>query len=118
MVFSPVIKKWCEAVRLTPDLNKIRVFINGIAIGSNATIPLQGHFCPIKMSGDRDVWKKAQKKDKKKKISDVINNIIPNFNPSITSFVCRLSNVDSRIISRHHLHAIKQRRKKFTKFII
>lgn len=75
-------------------------------IGLNLLIPLQGHFCPIKISGDNEEWKNAQKKDKKKKTSDVINNIIPIFNPFKTSLVCRLSNVDSRTTSRHQIAEI------------
>lgn len=83
------------------------MFIRGIAIGLNLWIPKHGHFCPIKISGDKDVWKKAQKNETKKKTSDVINKSIPSFNPLITSLVWRFSNVDSRIMSRHHLHAME-----------
>lgn len=115
-LFFPIIKKWCAAVNETPDLSKIIVFINGIPIGLNLLIPLQGHFCPIKMSGDKEEWKNAQKKDKKKNTSDVIKSIIPNFNPIITSFVCIPSNVDSRTISRHQLNEINIKINKFIKF--
>lgn len=81
------------------------VFNRGIAIGLKEEIPLQGHVCPMKMSGERDEWKNDQKNDRKKNTSDVINKIIPSFNPFITSFVCRFSNVASRITSRHHKKA-------------
>lgn len=104
--FIPTIIKWWEAVSVIPDLNKINVLSKGIVIGLNLLIPLHGQFCPIKISGDKDAWKNAQKKDKKKNTSDVINSIIPIFNPLITSLVCRFSNVDSRIISRHQKNAI------------
>lgn len=114
----PIIIKWWDAVNVTPDLNKIIVFIRGIPIGLNALIPLQGHLWPIKMSGDRDEWKNAQKKERKKKISDVINNIIPNFKPLITSFVCLPSKVDSRIMSRHQFHEINLIKPIFTKKIV
>lgn len=64
------------------------VFIRGILIGLKDLIPLQGHIWPMKISGDKEEWKKAQKNEIKKKTSDVINNIIPIFSPVITSFVC------------------------------
>lgn len=40
-----------------------------------------GHILPISTLGDNLLWKKAQKKEIKKKISDKINKIIPNFKP-------------------------------------
>lgn len=106
-IFFPIIRKWWEAVNVIPDLNKINVLRRGILIGLNDSIPLQGHICPIKISGDKEQWKKAQKNDKKKNTSEVINKIIPVFIPVITSFVWFPSNVDSRIMSRHHLHEMK-----------
>jgi len=81
-------------------------------------MPEQGHFCPMKMSGDKDEWKNDQKNDKKKKTSEVINSIIPNFNPLITSLVCRFSKVDSRITSRHQLKEIKIIKVMFKKIFI
>lgn len=113
LFFFPFIKKWWAAVSVIPDLNKIRVFIRGIPIGLNDLIPLQGHICPMKISGDNEQWKNAQKNDKKKNTSDVINNIIPSFNPIMTSFVCLPSKVDSRIMSRHHLQEINTIKNKF-----
>jgi len=46
--------------------------------------------------------KKAQKKEKKNKTSDVINKIIPHCNPFCTFKVCKPWKVPSRITSRHH----------------
>lgn len=106
LFFLPIIKKWCADVNVTPDLSKIIVFISGIPIGLKDLIPLQGQFWPIKMSGDKEEWKKAQKNDKKKNTSDVINSSIPNFKPKITSLVCVPSKVDSRTMSRHQFHEI------------
>ena len=34
--------------------------------------------------GEREEWKNAQKKLEKKQISEIINNIIPIFNPFVT----------------------------------
>lgn len=118
MSFFPTIIKWWAAVNVTPELRRIKVFIKGIPIGLNDLIPLQGHICPIKMSGDKEEWKNAQKKEIKKKISDVIKSIIPNLSPLITSLVCFPSNVDSRTISRHQLHEIKIIKIKFKKVIV
>lgn len=86
-------------------------------MGLKAIIPLHGHIWPIIISGDSDAWKKAQKNDKKKKTSDVINKIIPNFNPLITSAVCIFSIVDSRITSIHHLNEINIIKIIFTQII-
>ena len=94
------------------------MFIKGIPIGLNDLIPLHGHLCPIKISGDRDEWKNAQKKDKKKKISEVINSIIPSLSPFKTSFVCIPSKVDSRMMSRHQLNETKDNNTRLTKNII
>jgi hypothetical protein len=39
------------------------------------------------MAGERLLWKKAQKKDRKKSTSEVINKIIPHRNPIPTFHV-------------------------------
>lgn len=114
----PVMIKWWAAVKVIPDLRRIIVFINGILIGLNDLIPLHGQFCPIKISGERHEWKKAQKKDKKKNTSDVMNRIIPILSPERTSFVCIPSKVDSRTTSRHHLHEIRTNKIRLMKNIV
>jgi hypothetical protein len=40
-------------------------------------MPLGGQIKPISMEGERELWKKAQKKEMKKNTSEVINKIIP-----------------------------------------
>jgi hypothetical protein len=40
-------------------------------------MPFGGHNCPISKSGDKDIWKYAQKNDIKNKTSEIINKIIP-----------------------------------------
>jgi len=50
--------------------------------------------------------KVCSKKRQKKKTSEVINKIIPSFNPVKTSLVWQFSKVDSRVTSRHQLQAI------------
>lgn len=59
-------------------------FKSGISKGLNAKIFLGGHILPISILGDNLLWKKAQKKETKKKISDKINKIIPIFKPFST----------------------------------
>lgn len=43
-----------------------------------------GHINPTSLIGERLLWKKAQKKEKKNRISDTINKIIPHRIPRIT----------------------------------
>lgn len=87
-------------------------------MGLNALIPLHGQFWPIKISGEREEWKKAQKNDKKKNTSEVIKSSIPTLSPVKTSFVCVPSKVDSRTMSRHHLHEMNTIKIKFNQNIV
>lgn len=57
---------------------------------------------PISTFGDSLLWKKAQKKEIKKKISEIMNKIIPNFNPHKTYEEWRPWKAASRDTSRHH----------------
>jgi hypothetical protein len=66
-----------------------------------------GQSIPISAVGERALWKKAQKKEKKNIISDSINNIKPIFSPRTTKEVCMPRYVASRITSRHHRITIK-----------
>lgn len=75
---------WWHQVMLAPEPNKIEVFNNGTPKGLIIVIPFGGHEHPISTEGDKEEWKKAQKKLKKNKISDTINSIIPIFNPIAT----------------------------------
>jgi len=57
---SPLIRAWCAQVTKAPlDSNRI-VFNNGIAKGSNDSIPTGGHVAPISTVGAKAEWKKAQ----------------------------------------------------------
>jgi hypothetical protein len=49
----------------------------GICHGFRTFTPLGGHIEPISIAGDKLLWKKAQKKAQKNKISDRINKIVP-----------------------------------------
>jgi hypothetical protein len=55
----------------------------------NGTIPAGGQFIPISIAGESLLWKNAQKNERKKKISETINKIIPIFSPFITTLVWR-----------------------------
>lgn len=68
---------WWHKVILTPDANNTTVFNKGTAKGFKGETPIGGHAVPKSATGFNLEWKKAQKKDKKKKISLTINKIIP-----------------------------------------
>ena len=76
-------------------------------MGLKGKIPLGGHLIPISTDGDKLEWKKAQKKERKKKISDVINRIIPHRIPKATLKEWCPWNVLSRMTSRHHWIIVK-----------
>jgi len=84
----PSIKAWCDQVTLTPDDNKIIVFIRGTLKGSKAVTPLGGQRQPNSTLGDKLLWKKAQKKDMKNITSETIKSIMPHRKPVSTIKVC------------------------------
>jgi len=71
-------------VTVTPEAKRTAVLRRGIAKGFKAEIPVGGHVHPNSMVGASLLWKKAQKKAKKNKISETINRIIPHRNPPTT----------------------------------
>lgn len=71
-----------------PEHNRIIVFNRGICIGLNVVIPIGGQNIPISIVGDNLLWKNAQKNDTKNNTSEIINRIIPIFNPCTTFMVC------------------------------
>ena len=83
------------------------MFKRGTANGFRAEIPVGGHTHPSSVVGAKLLWKKAQKKAKKNKTSDVINKIIPQRIPLETNDVWKPRNVASRIMSRHHWIIVK-----------
>lgn len=92
----------CDQVTVAPLESNTVVFNNGTSKGLIAKIPVGGHACPISTAGDKDEWKKAQKKAKKNITSLLINKTIPIRIPRSTFLVCLPCNVASRITSRHH----------------
>jgi hypothetical protein len=50
----------------------------------NGDTPRGGHIIPISNVGERLLWKKAQKNERKKNTSETMNKIIPHFIPVST----------------------------------
>ena len=98
---------WWDQVIVTPDERSKIVFNKGTLIGLKERIDIGGHVCPSSMVGEMLLWKNAQKKEIKKKISDVINKIIPVFRPFMTKVVWFPWEALSRWISRHQNKAVK-----------
>ena len=73
--------EWWHQVTVHPERSNINVFKRGICQGFKTFNPLGGHIEPISIAGDKLLWKKAQKKAKKNKISDTINKIVPKRRP-------------------------------------
>jgi len=93
---------WWAHVTVTPEARRIIVFKRGTWKGLNGITPWGGHWRPISIDGASLLWKKAQKKEKKNKTSDVINKIIPHRSPLATINVWSPWKAPSRLISRHH----------------
>lgn len=100
---------WCAQVTLTPEANKITVFKRGTWNALRESIPHGGQIPPNSITGLNLEWKKAQKKERKKKISLTIKRIIPNIKPLRTFLECPPWNVLSRITSRHHIVAVNNK---------
>ena len=86
-VLCPLIILWCAQVTVAPELKSITVFRRGTENGSRGLTPIGGHITPISTEGDKLLWKKAQKKEKKKRTSDTINSKNPIFNPLTVTLV-------------------------------
>lgn len=93
---------WWAHVTVTPEASRMAVFSSGTSIGFRGLIPTGGHWPPSSGVGARLEWKKAQKKPRKKKASEVMNRAMPYRSPFCTVGVWWPWNVLSRIMSRHH----------------
>lgn len=100
--------EWWDQVIVIPEDNKIVVFNKGILNGLKGWINLGGHIDPNSTLGERLLWKKAQKKAVKNKISEIINKIIPHFIFLKTIIVWLPWKVASRQMSRHHWYIVKK----------
>lgn len=100
---------WCAHVTVTPEAKRIIVFKRGTWKGLKGVTPAGGHWRPISIAGANLLWKKAQKKEKKNRTSDVIKRIIPQRSPLATIRVWRPWKAPSRLMSRHHWMQVKTR---------
>lgn len=75
--FIEINELWDQVIE-SPEEMRIIVLSKGISYGLNEMIPKGGQSWPISIDGERAEWKYAQKNEKKNRISDVINKIIPN----------------------------------------
>ena len=98
----PLTILWWAQVTVAPELNRTAVFKRGTPKGFKACTPLGGHITPISIEGDKLLWKKAQKKEKKNKTSDTINSIKPIFRPLTVATVWKPKNVLSLTTSFNH----------------
>lgn len=80
----PLIILWWHIVTVNAEKSKREVLTIGWWYKSNIIICSGGQLKDISIDGDKDEWKKAQKKLEKKHISEIINKIIPIFNPLVT----------------------------------
>jgi len=99
---------WWDQVTVAPDANRIEVFNKGTWNGLKGVTAVGGHEEPNSIVGLRLEWKKAQKKEKKKRTSDVINKIIPHLSLNVTFDVCRPWKDASRWMSRHHCNIVNK----------
>ena len=99
---SPDTILWWAQVTVAPELNSIAVFNNGTEKGFKGSIPAGGQHTPISTEGDKLLWKKAQKKEKKNSTSETINNKNPIFKPMTTILLWYPWNVDSLTTSFNH----------------
>ena len=92
---------------VTPEARSTAVFSRGMANGFSAVIPVGGQEHPSSVVGASLLWKKAQKKAKKKRISETMNRIIPHRSPPTTPDVWNPIKVLSRVTSRHHCSIVR-----------
>lgn len=108
-------------VTVTPEEIKIKEFNKGTWKGFKGSIPKGGQKLPTSIAGFKVKWKKAQKKEKKNIISEIINKTIPNLIIFWTFMVWHPCPVLSRTTSRNHKFITKRKLKKAKnrfKFII
>lgn len=98
---SPRRRAWWDQVREAPEDRSIAVLSRGTPQGWIGFIPVGGQVIPISAVGDRALWKKAQKNEKKNITSEATNKMNPIFIPRTTYVVCIPRNVASRTTSRH-----------------
>lgn len=71
------IKAWWLNVTVAPLDSSKRVLYKGILKGFNGSIPTGGHTFPNSIAGTNELWKKAQKIERKAKASLTMKRTIP-----------------------------------------
>ena len=99
--FLPSRRLACAQVTVSPEASKIKVFKRGAPLKFKEVTPTGGQRLPNSSLTARLAWKKAQKKEKKNMISEIINNTIPLFKPRRTFALCVPWRTLSRLTSRH-----------------
>tara|TARA_B100000614_G_scaffold262464_1_gene296093 strand:+ start:750 stop:1100 length:351 start_codon:yes stop_codon:yes gene_type:complete len=84
---SPAIIEWCAQVTVAPELSSKVVFNKGTSNALIVWIPIGGQIPPMCNSGPNELWKNAQKNEKKNITSDTMNNNIPYLRPLCTTKV-------------------------------
>ena len=91
---------------VTPEASRTAVLRRGTWKGLRVSIPVGGQCPPSSGVGARLLWKKAQKKAKKNRTSEVMKRIIPQRRPRPTGRVWWPWKVASRDTSRHHWYMV------------
>jgi len=103
-------RAWWDNVTVMPEDTKIIVFNKGTWKGFNGLTPIGGQKFPISILGASLLWKKAQKKEKKNKISETMKSNIPVRRPFITFCEWYPCHDLSREISRHQRKEVKDKK--------
>ena len=75
---------WWAQVTDTPDARRTAVLRRGTAKGLMGVMPVGGQVQPREQQGERLLWKKGQKKEKKNATSDKIKGSRPVRRPRVT----------------------------------
>lgn len=100
------IRAWWAHVTVTPEARRTAVFSRGTLKGLIGVSPVGGQEHPSSAVGASLLWKNDQKNAKKKHTSEIMNKIIPHRSPNVTLWVWWPRNVDSRMMSRHHVNIV------------
>ena len=102
---EPNARPLCAQVIDKPETISKAVFKEGKSKKLTAGIPEGGQWPPSSMEGEKEEWKKAQKKPKNNIISETINNKKPFFKPTRTTNEWSPLKVASLIISKNQENA-------------
>lgn len=98
---------WWAQVTVIPLASKMAVFRRGTWKGLMDITPSGGQWFPNSKLGANLEWKKAQKNERKNRISEVINRTIPQRSPWVTCVEWNPCRLLSRETSRHHWNLVR-----------